>query len=361
MLGIPFKRFNVWGDAFYELSLHTKVDPFIILLDEISWMALEDPDFPGKLKIAWDKYFKKNPKLIFFICAWIKKHIVNNTGFHGRVSLKLHLRELPLNMCKKFWFPYEKNDSPFEKFRFLAVSGGIPKYLEEMNPKLTAQENIRRMAFTQGGIFFNDFVDIFTDTLMRRSENYEKIIRLLSDGAVDSKEISERIKIAKGKYLSELLDELKTAGFIAKNSSWDIKTGKISKIAQYRLIDNYLRFYIKYIEPNIEKIMAGNFTHNSLQIENLILNNRDKIKKLLNILPDEIICDNPYLQRKTKRHQGCQIDYMIQAKPDNLYICEIKYSKNVLQAYIIAEMKKKISRLSLPRHTSIRPVLIYLG
>src|SRR3990167_1246428 len=108
---IPYRRFSDWSDAFHELSKYTQKGRIVVLLDEISWMALEDPDFPGKLKIAWDKYFKKNPKLIFFVCGsvstWIKKNIVNNTGFHGRISLKLNLRELPLGVCKKFWRPHE--------------------------------------------------------------------------------------------------------------------------------------------------------------------------------------------------------------------------------------------------------------
>ncbi len=99
----------------------------------------------------------------------------------------------------------------------------------------------------------------------------------------------------------------------------------------------------------------------SLQVENLVLNNRSKIKSLLNIKPDEVICDNPYLQRATSRNQGCQIDYLIQTKYDNLYICEIKYSRSPIKKYVIDEVEEKINRLKIPRHTSIRPVLIYLG
>jgi AAA+ ATPase superfamily predicted ATPase len=372
-----YTRFTDWGDAFYELSKHTQRGRMVVLLDEISWLALEDPDFPSKVKMAWDKYFKKNPKLIFFACGsvstWIKRNIVNNTGFHGRISLKLNLRELPLNVCKKFWAPHESKISNAEKLKVISVTGGIPKYLEEINPKITAEENTRRMAFTEGGILFNDFSDIFTDTLMRKTDIYEKIVRLLSDGSVDSKDISKKINVAKGKYLSELLDELQTAGFITRSSKWDLKTGKISTISEYRLSDNYIRFYLKYIEPNSEKIIAGNFADRSLtslpgwssimslQVENLVLNNREKIKSLLNIKPDEIICDNPYLQRASGRIQGCQIDYLIQTKFDNLYVCEIKYSRYPIKNGVIDEVKEKINRLKIPKHTSIRPVLIYLG
>jgi len=373
----PYKRFTDWGDAFYELSKHTQKGRVIVLLDEISWMALEDHDFPGKLKIAWDKHFKKNQRLILCVCgsvsAWIKENIVYNTGFHGRISLKLCLRELPLNLCKKFWRGMQKSLSAIEMLKVLAVTGGIPKYLEEINPTFTAEENIRQLAFTEGGILFNDFQNIFTDTVSRKSDLYERVVRLLCDGAVDSKDMSKKLNMSKGSYLSSILDELTTAGFISRDASLNLKTGKASKVAQYRLSDNYIRFYLKYIEPNSESIIAGNFVHRSLtslpgwssimalQIENLVLNNREKIKSILRIMPDEVIFDNPYLQRVTEKTNGCQVDYLIQTKYNNLYICEVKYTQSIIRKYVIDELEEKIKRLKIPRNTSIRPVLIYLG
>ena len=34
---------------------------------------------------------------------------------------------------------------------------------------------------------------------------------------------------------------------IARDYTWDIKTGKESKLSHFRLKDNYTRFYLKYI------------------------------------------------------------------------------------------------------------------
>ena len=53
-----YQRFTDWGDALYELSKYTSKGQKVVLLDELSWMALEDYDLPGKIKIAWDRYFK---------------------------------------------------------------------------------------------------------------------------------------------------------------------------------------------------------------------------------------------------------------------------------------------------------------
>ena len=34
--------------------------------------------------------------------------------------------------------------------KVLAVTGGVPRYLEEINPKLTAEENIYRLCYREG-------------------------------------------------------------------------------------------------------------------------------------------------------------------------------------------------------------------
>ncbi len=54
--------------------------------------------------------------------------------------------------------------------------------------------------------------------------------------------------------LSGYLKALEICGFVTKHPDWSLKTGKVGKSTLYRLSDNYLRFYIHYIEPNLAKI-----------------------------------------------------------------------------------------------------------
>ena len=98
-----------------------------------------------------------------------------------------------------------------------------------------------------------------------------------------------------------------------------------------------------------------------LQLENLILSNKDLIKAALKISPEDVVCDNPFFQRKTTKQEGCQIDYLVQTKFNTLFICEIKFSKNEIPTSIVDEMREKIRRLHIPKHFSYRPVLIHVN
>lgn len=369
------KTFTDWGDAFLALAQYVSRGQYILLFDEISWMGDCDPDFLGKLKNAWDTLFKKNDRLILILCGsvstWISENILSNTGFYGRISLKIQLRELSIRDCNSFWLQQGDRSSPHEKLKLLSVTGGIPKYLEEIKPGCSAEENIRQLCFLESGLLFNDFDIIFSALLQRESKYYEKIVLLLGDQSCEQQQLIERLEIEGGGLISTYLNELVTAGFVARDYTWHFKTNHVAKNSRYRLSDNYLRFYLRYIKPNIQKIRNGQFKQHSLtalpgwaslmglQLENLVLNNRHAVKEKMGIYPDEVVYDNPYFQKKTSRHRGCQIDYLVQTKFGNLYLCEVKFSRNIIKSDVIDEIQEKIKNLSVPRNFSIRPILIH--
>ena len=370
----PYARYSDWSDAFWAVGERVRTGKTLILLDEISWMGSQNPVFLSDVKNFWDQHLKKNDELVFIVCgsasAWIEKNILSNTGFVGRISYTLTLEELSLSECSHFW---PQNISAYEKFKVLAVTGGVPKYLEEINPKLPAEENIRRLCFEKGGFLVDEFQKIFSDLFLRESHFYEKIIESLVFGAKERSELCDILGVAPGGRMSAYLSELELSGFITRDHTWNISSGVDSKLSRYRLSDNYLRFYLKYIRKNSSKINRNSFQLKSLtslpewnslmgfQFENIILNNRPLIHQALNLKQEEIICENPFYQHKTSRFQGCQIDYMIQTKFGTLYICEIKFSKKEVGPDVIQQVQNKIELLKRPRGYSCRPVLIHVN
>lgn len=374
---IPKFSMDDWGGLFTLLAQHTEKGKVVILLDEISWMGSLDPTFLGKLKNAWDLQFKKNPKLMLVLCgsvsSWIEKNIISNTLFLGRPSLYIKLPELSVSECNSFWGKYDEKVSAYEKLKILSITGGVPRYLELINPNKSAEDNIRSMCFSPHAPLMNEFERIFSDIFGKRSNIYKTIINRLIAGPASQEEILVSCKRSKTGDFSEYLSDLSTAGFISRDFTWHVKDGTTSKLSRYRLKDNYVRFYLKYIQPNKTKIEKGTFKKTSvttlsgwesiiaLQFENLVLNNDLSIIELLGVPQEEIIFSNPYFQKMTKTHPGCQIDLLIQTKFNCLYVCEIKFSRSELAASVIDEVKQKIERLNMPKNFSYRPVLIHVN
>jgi hypothetical protein len=272
-------------------------------------------------------------------------------------------------MLEKLGFNYPDA----EKFKVLSVTGGIPWYIEQIQGQFSSDENIRRQCFTPGGVMVEDFNKIFHDMFESQSQVYKKIILALVNGAVDYNEIAKHTNYVKSGRLSTYITNLEKAGFITKDQTWSLKTGKAINLNIYRLSDNYIRFYLHYIAPRAEKIAAkrikalalsalpGWDTIMGLQFENLVVNNRHELYKLLNIAPETIINDNPYFQRKTSRQLACQIDFLIQTKFNTLYLVEIKFSRNKVKSQVIHDVQEKINKLNLPRSTAVLPILIHVN
>jgi AAA+ ATPase superfamily predicted ATPase len=371
-LRIPPPRADDWNTLLWALADRAAKGRQLIILDEINWMGMQDPSFLGKLKNAWDLHFAKNPHLILILSgsmsSWIERNILHHTGFLGRVSLDLTLSELPLAACNLFWGKERQRVTATEKFRLLAVTGGVPRYLEEMNPTLSSDANIQRMCFSREGLLFNEFDNIFADLFNPRNETYRKIVAALVEGALDLEQLYSALQIGKTGKVSGYADDLIQTGLLARDHTWSLKAGTESKLSRFRLSDNYLRFYLKFIQPNRRRIERGTLSRLQnidsilgLQFENLVLKNRHSLFQLLDIDPNDVIYDNPYFQRKTQRQRGCQIDYLIQTRDRTLYICEIKFSRNPVPATVAREVEEKIARLQIPRGMSYRTVLIHSG
>jgi AAA+ ATPase superfamily predicted ATPase len=372
---LPKVVFQDWTEAFFHLAAQTSKGEILVLLDEISWMGGGEPDFAGKLKIAWDTSFKRNPNLILAVCgsvsSWLERNILHDADFVGRVSLVLRLGELPLASCANFWRERKKRVSSFEKLKFLCVSGGIPKYLEEMNPRQNAEDNIKRLCFTSGGYLLEDFERIFNDIFNRRSSTYKQLVSCIVSESLSTQEIAKKLKKPVNSDLSAALADLELSGFITRDYVY-LPTGKRSRLSKYRIKDNYLRFYLRYISPITEKIhnklfvwrSIDSFLHwdtiRGLQFENLVLNNLPVILTRIGIDLSKVLSASPYFQHRTTRNEACQIDLLVSLKHGSHFVIEMKF-RDKIGTEVITEVQEKIRRLKLPRNHSARPVLVFAG
>lgn len=374
---IPPLTFNDWSDAFAHLAQHLTNKPTVILLDEMSWMGAKDHTFIPKLKVWWDLTLQKYPNLFLVFCGsistWIEKNILNSTAFFGRISLQIDLEDLTLPECYEFLQQAGFKGSIYDIIKIISVTGGIPWYLEQIRPHKTADENLRDLCFTKNGLLVTEFDRVFNDLFSRRGAVYRSIVQILSKGMRSRSQIREELGYSQGGALSKHLKALITSGFISQHYEWSIKTGSLKKKHLYRLSDNYLRFFIKYIEPNIDKINTNSYQDINLnqlpswesivglQVENMLLKNRSLLIKSLGISPVDIVADNPYVQKTKTRQTGCQIDYLIQTSLHNLFVCEFKFRRSELGLEIIDEVKEKVKRLVVPKRYGIAPVLVHSG
>jgi hypothetical protein len=364
-----------WAQAFQLLaSLLPTTGQTVLLLDEISWMAMGEPDFAGYLKVAWDNLFSRRDRLVLVLCgsvtSWIQENILNQTGFVGRCSWQFRLPPLSLPSCNLFW--RGKKISASEKLKVLSVIGGVPRYLEEIDTAQSAEQNIQRLCFHPGGLLFREFDQIFHDIFSRRAGAYRKVAAALAEGPKTVSEISATLGQERGGTLSGVAEDLVAAGFVSREASFDPVTGRTHPYGvRYRLCDNYLRFYLRCVEPVCAAVEKGLFkwtfidslpgwdTLMGLQFENVVLGNLAIVLGKIGLANVPILNVGPYCRRPTHRQKGCQIDLLIRTR-QSLYVFEVKFRRQIDKA-ILSEVRQKVERLKVPRSLSVRTGVIFQG
>lgn len=256
-------------------------------------------------------------------------------------------------------------------FDILSVVGGVPRYLEEIRPSLTVDENMRRMCFLKQGLLFREFDETFNAVFGSDAVKRRAVLEALSGGSMKASAIAGKLGVAVNGHLTRTLKELEYAGFVARESNLNVETGKPARIDRYRICDNYTRFYLHFIEPNRKAISGGLFRFASMeqlkgwesqlgyQFENLIVNHVGDLFAHLGVDRSLVLSAAPYVQRGTKRGEGCQIDLLVQTRR-TVFIVEIKRRREI-GPEVMEEVMEKVRRLKVSKGVSVRTALVYDG
>jgi len=347
----------------------------VVLLDEVSWMAYYDASFSSVLKAAWDNLFKRHRKLVLVVCGsvstWIKENIIDDGAFFGRRSLDIVVPELPVSDCIRFWGRAAERIDKREVIDVLSVTGGVPRYLEEIDPSRTAAENLRRMAFSRESILRVDFDEMFNDVITRQPTFTASVLRCLVADARTVSEISAALKMERNGHVSAALERLVESGIVAQDGGRNPQTGAEIREVRFRICDNYTRFYLRYVDPVKKTIDSGAYRAGVLEglpewsavmglaFENLVIRHTRQIIDRIGLGSALILSAAPYRRQATKVLSGVQIDLLIQAQR-TLCVVEIKRRTEIGRS-VIDEVADKVSKLVIPSGVSVRTALVYEG
>ena len=367
-----------WMNAFARLDREIKDDGrTVVLLDEVSWMAHGDKLFASTLKIAWDNFLKRHDRLVLVVCGsvstWIRENIIDDGAFYGRRSLDIVVPELSLPECACFWGESARRIDRLEIVDILSVTGGVPKYLEELDPSVGADENLRRLAFSPHGVLRDDFDEMFRDVITRQQTFAGAVIRSLVSGSKSIPEIARTLGLDRNGHFSAALDQLAEAGLVALDEGKNPATGEDAHGSSYRLRDNYARFYLKYVEPVAKAIDRGEFKMGSLEaldgwdavkglaFENLVVNNAPLLFEKLGLSNAQVVSAVPYRRMAARdgTRGGVQVDLLMQTRK-SICLVEVKRQREIGRE-VIAEMEEKVRLVPRRSGVSVRTALVYEG
>ena len=226
-------------------------DKIIIALDEIPYIAEADSSFISRFQVAIDTIFTtKNIYLI--ICGsaigFMEKEILNEKSpLFGRRTNQIFLKPFDY-ITSSLFTPNYTNE---EKAIVFGVTGGVAKYLELFDNRLSLDENLINNFFKSSGYLYEEPFNLLTQEF-RNISTYNSIIEVCAGGANKVSEIADKAHITTA-TLSFVLKNLVTVGIISRKTPITDSDNK-KKIA-YEITDGMYRFWYTYVssaKPAIE-------------------------------------------------------------------------------------------------------------
>lgn len=333
------KKPTSWLEAFHFLSVALEQLPTaekkVVFLDELPWMGTPRSGFLAGLSFFWNSWASRQ-SIVVVICgsaaSWmIKKVIHDRGGLHNRVTRLLVLRPFTLAETEAFCHSRGIHLNRLMLLQVYMAIGGVPMYLDQLRPGLSAMQNIQAICFSPSGYLRHEFDRLYA-SLFSNFQSHIAIVRALAArrSGLTRLEISRLARISNGGMLTDLLDELETSGFIAIYGGY----GKKVKESLYRLTDAYSLFYLTFIEP-LGKGSHVDFsqwsdlpqwkTWSGYAFENVCLQHIDQIRKALGI-SGMTTSISSFVAAPEDDLPGAQIDLLIDRRDQCIHLCEIKFS-----------------------------------
>ncbi|MBD3315130.1 MAG: hypothetical protein GF344_05040, partial [Chitinivibrionales bacterium] len=257
-----------WETAFAELKKAidiTKKDQpsrkIVIFFDELPWLEKGAAGFLGALDYYWNRFFSKPAYtgLILVVCgsaaSWIIRKVINSKGgLHNRVTRTIRLEPFCLSETERYLHSRGLGLDRKQILELFMCIGGVPFYLSLVERGESAAQAIDRLCFQRNGPLVGEFDRLFSSLFDNHAYHIQLVKTLArTKKALTRNDILARTGLPNSGDVSMAIRELEEAGFVVRMPPF----GKKKKGSLYRMIDEYVVFYLDWIEPVNTKITHG--------------------------------------------------------------------------------------------------------
>lgn len=244
-----------WEMIFDALFRQAREEKLVVVLDEFQYLGKADKAFPSVFQRIWDTSLKKqNVEVILcgsLIHMMTEQVLSYSSPLYGRRTGQIRLGPIPYAHYRQF-FP-ELTET--ERVLYYAVTGGVPKYIELFRPCADIYTAIEKNVLLPQSFLYEE-----PEFLLRREvqevSSYFSIIRAVAAGRTRSSEIASQLSISPTS-LSKPLKTLCDLDILEREVPATETNPETSKKGQYRIKDNFIAFWFRFVYPMRSFIESG--------------------------------------------------------------------------------------------------------
>ena len=238
-------KFESFDSIFDFIADEAKKEKIVFVIDEYPYLAKSCPYMNSLLQKYIDHAWKKTN--LFFVLlgslvSFMRDDVLGpNAPLHGRANLEFKLNPFEYKEAGMFVPSYTVE----EKSIVYGVTGGVAKYLEQFDEKLTLDENIERLFFSKNAFFSDEQIKTIITSEKSNPVAYNSMIDAIANGKTKYNEIQSATGI---KDISFCLKNLMAAEIVERRES---------PKPYYLIADSMINFYFRYVMPGASLINSG--------------------------------------------------------------------------------------------------------
>ncbi len=244
-------KIDNWDILFKTLS-QSILNRFILVIDEFQYLGKINTSFPSIFQRIWDISLK-DKNIMVILCGSLihmmeSQTLSYNSPLYGRRSGQIKLKQIDFKHYHKFF----NNLNYKNLIEFYSVTGGVPKYIEMFCDKIDLFFQIEQNILNKQSFLFEEPIFLLQNEVSEIG-SYFSIIKSIAAGNHKLGNISNDLEIKQTsltKYLKTLID----LDILKREVPITERNPEKSKMGLYKIQDNYLNFWFKFVYPEKAKL-----------------------------------------------------------------------------------------------------------
>ena len=234
-----------WELALLEVAHLAENERLVLVLDEFTYLFEAEPAITSVLQRLWDHPLKHTRLMLVITgshAGMIEREVLAvRSPLYQRATRHLHLQPLPYGVLQEFFPNYSAED----RVTIYGCVGGVPSYLELLEPRFNLETNLRRLL--DSSLIMDDAAALLRDQL-DEPRNYVAVVSAIAAGYVRVTEIAKMAGLS-DTTTAKYLTVLQNLGIVERQVPATVSRPEHSKSGRYQIVDHYLRFYYRFIAP----------------------------------------------------------------------------------------------------------------
>lgn len=244
-----------WDIIFREIMSHPFTEKPILVIDEFQYIGRSNPAFPSIFQRIWEEQLK-DKKVMVILCGSLismmeSQTLAYSSPLYGRRTAQIRLGQIPFAYYGEF-FPGHSRRQLIEMY---SITGGVPKYIETFAESRDIYKAIRQNVLNRSAYLYDE-PHFLLQQEVSEVGSYFSVIKAIAAGNHKLSAISTVLEV-KSTGLTKYLKTLSDLDIIEREVPVTEPNPAKSKRGQYKIKDNYLRFWFRFIYPNQSLIESG--------------------------------------------------------------------------------------------------------